>query len=66
MRILILSVVVSSVMGCASIKEHLSEPRNKSYYEQFSPDNVRCHTRAQMKVCRQYGIYLVCQCHAKK
>lgn len=65
MRILILLMMVTSMMGCAGLKQYLTEPRNKSYYEQFSPDLVHCHPKRELKVCRQFGRHLICQCYNK-
>ena len=65
MRVLILSVVVFCVMGCAGMKEYLTTPRNLSYWDQLGPDYVKCHKTMEVKFCRKHGPYMICQCYAK-
>jgi len=43
-----------------------SHQRTSTYWDQYTPDKVDCPDRMQgfkvMKVCRQHGIYLICEC----
>ena len=45
--------------GCATTS-------GSKYWDQFGPDQVNCPRSSGgqkvMKVCRQYGPYLICQC----
>ncbi len=35
-----------------------------SQWEYFSPEHVKCHPRKEIKMCKQYGPHLICQCAA--
>jgi len=35
-----------------------------SQWEYFSPEKTKCYPRKEIKICRQYGPHLICQCAA--
>jgi outer membrane biogenesis lipoprotein LolB len=54
-----LLLAVLLLTGCAT------DGSQRSQWDYMRPENVKC-TTTQIKICRQFGTHLICECKKKR